>query len=224
MLYKLVVPRFVLQNEINMDLLIEMSDFPMVEALLLLLLPMENIKNINWSNKLIMGYYEKFQKLKYKKEAEDFIGFILNDNFRTDILEDGNLAHFHIQLEKIKKNLLEIYFSSIKEDNDLSNNNEFIGDYNTLLTKYFLQMRRLRLVIQPDIQMTTSKHPKTTIKYLKSIGFWIDDFNNRERKYFKSVGRLDEFPDEKEDKNAYLLAEKMIRELILKDYKEKYPR
>lgn len=207
-----------------MDLLLEITNTPVIEALLLLLLlPGEGMGKIDWSNNLIKGYKEQYLKLKHKSEADDFISFVLKNDFRKDLLEDKNLTYLFIQLDKVKKKLLETYFISIKENSDLVKGYEYVGDFNSLISKYYIQLKRLQLTIQPDIQLSKSKHPKTDIEYLKSIGYWINGNGERERKFFKSVGRLDEYPKGKDDKNAFRLAEEMIRELVLKEYKETYP-
>lgn len=207
-----------------MDLLIEVSKEPVVEALLLLLLlPIKGVEKIDWSNELIKSYEDKVLRLKHQAEAIEFLSIILNDNFRKDIVEDQNLYHLHLKLKKVKKQLLETYFSSIKETSDSLNEYEFVGDFNSLISIYYLQMKRLQMVIQPEIQLNTSKHPVTKKNYLKSVGFWVNDRGERERKYFKSIGRVDEFPQGKKDPSAYRLAENMIREMIKSDYFKTYP-
>lgn len=206
-----------------MDLLIEISNVPVVESLLFLFFTSEQGKKLDWTNSLIKDYYLDFHNLKEQGNAVEFINWVLKDDFKKENLEDKNLTQFHLQLEKIKKKILEIYFTSINQKEGSKSEYEYIGDFSSLLSKYYLQMKRLKLVIQPDIQLGSSINPKTKIKYVKSIGFWINDAGEKERKYFKSVGRVDDFENGKDDVKAYSLAEKLTRELILKDYKERYP-
>lgn len=206
-----------------MDLLIEVTNTPVIECLLLLLLTGDERKKIDWTNSLIKDYFNQYIELKEKAMANEFIQLVLKNNFSNDVMEDKSLTHLHIRLEKLKRQLLKVYFTSLKKDAELYKEYEYIGDFSSLVSKYFLQMEKLKLVIQPDIQIATSVHSVSKITYLTARGFWFDEQGNRKRKYVKSLGRLDEFEGGKKDPKVLKLGIEKIREESLKEYKQQYP-
>jgi len=205
-----------------MNLLIEVTNTPVIECLLLLLLTGDNGK-IDWSNNLIKDYRLQFMELKEQSEATEFINLVLQNDFEKEVMEDKSLTHLHIRLEKLKKKLLKVYFTSIKKEKEFLDKYEYVGDFSSLISKHFLQMKRLQLVIQPDIQIATSVHSKSKITYLTARGFWLNEKGERERKYVKSLGRLDEFEGGKKDPQVLKLGIEKIREESLKEYNQKYP-
>ncbi|MCH7410172.1 hypothetical protein MM239_12260 [Belliella sp. DSM 111904] len=205
-----------------MDLLIEVTNTPVIECLLLLLSAGDNGK-INWSNNLIKDYMLQFMELKEKSEATEFINLVLENDIEKEVMEDKSLTHLHIRLEKLKKKLLKIYFTSVKKEKEFLDEYEYVGDFNSLISKHFLQMKRLQLVIQPDLQIATSVHSKSKITYLTARGFWLNQRGERERKYVKSLGRLDEFEGGKKDPQVLKLGIEKIREESLKEYNQQYP-
>jgi hypothetical protein len=219
-----VVTSFVHNKTLKaMDLLLEITQAPVMEGLLLLLLLNEDGKKIDWSNKLVKDYKLQFMGLKEQSEAVEFIKIVLQDTFSDEVKNDKSLTHLHIRLEKLKKKLLKIYFTSIKKEKEFLEEYEYVGDFNSLISKHFLQMKRLQLVIQPDVQIATSVHAKSKITYLTARGFWMVDSGERERKFVKSLGRLDEFRGGKKDPIVEKLGVEKIREASLNEYNEKYP-
>jgi hypothetical protein len=162
-------------------------------------------------------------ELKEQSEATEFINLVLQNDFEKEVMEDKSLTHLHIRLEKLKKKLLKVYFTSIKKEKEFLDKYEYVGDFSSLISKHFLQMKRLQLVIQPDIQIATSVHSKSKITYLTARGFWLNEKGERERKYVKSLGRLDEFEGGKKDPQVLKLGIEKIREESLKEYNQKYP-
>lgn len=205
-----------------MDLLLELNNPPVVKCLLLLLLTGINEK-IDWSNNLIKDYKPQFMELKEKSEANEFVYLVLQNKFKKEVLEDKSLTHLHIRLEKLKKKLLKIYFTSLKKDTESYKDYEYIGDYSSLVSKHFLQMERLKLVIQPDVQIATSVHSVTKFTYVTARGFWILDTGKRGRKFIKSLGRLDEFEGGRKNPQILKLGIEKIREESLKEYNQQYP-
>ncbi len=205
-----------------MDILLEITNTPVVECLLFLLFTGGEAGKIDWSNKLVKDYLPQFLELKEKSEAVEFINIVLLDGFSDEIKNDKSLTHLHLRLEKLKKKLLKIYFTSITKEKEFLNEYEFVGDFNSLISKHFLQMKRLQLVIQPDVQIATSVHAKSKITYMTARGFWLKDTGERERTFVKSLGRLDEF-EGKKDPQIEILGIEKIREACLQEYNQKYP-
>ena len=88
--------------------------------------------------------------------------------------------------------------------------------------EYLIQIARLRMVVDPEIQLSKNIHKKTGIQYMKVKGFWLNDVGVKERKYFKSLGRFDQYPNGTEDESAILDGRKKIREDIYAEYLKLY--
>ncbi len=207
----------------TMNPLLEITSTPVLESLLFLLLAGHNAMKINWSNGLVKDYFNQFNELKEKSEAVEFVNIVLQDNFNEDVKNDKSLTHLHYRLEKLKKQLLKTYFTSLKREKEFLDQYEYVGDFNSVISKLFLQMKRLQLVIQPDVQIATSVHAKSKITYMTARGFWINDSGERERAFVKSLGRLDEFKEGKKDPIIEKIGIEKIREASLQTYNSKYP-
>lgn len=207
----------------TMNLLLEITSTPVLESLLFLLLVGHDAMKINWSNGLVKDYFNQFNELKEKSEAVEFVNIVLQDNFNEGVKNDKSLTHLHYRLEKLKKQLLKTYFTSLKREKEFLDQYEYVGDFNSVISKLFLQMKRLQLVIQPDVQIATSVHAKSKITYMTARGFWINDSGERERAFVKSLGRLDEFKEGKKDPIIEKIGIEKIREASLQTYNSKYP-
>lgn len=205
-----------------MDLLLEITSAPVTECFFIFFLG-SGFEKIDWNNKLIKGYENQFLELKEKSEAIEFVNIVLKDDFKEEVKNDKSLTHLHHRLDKLKKQLLKTYFTSIKKEKEFLDEYEYVGDFNSIISKLFLQMKRLQLVIQPDVQIATSVHATSKITYMTARGFWINETGERERKFVKSLGRLDEFKEGKKDPIIQKLGIEKIREVSLQEYNEKYP-
>jgi hypothetical protein len=206
-----------------MELLLELSNAPVTECLLLLLFAGHDAEKIDWSNDMVKPYFNQFAEMKEKDEAKEFISIVLKKGFSDEVKNDKSLTHLHLRLEKLKKKILEVYFTSIKKEKEYLSDYEYVGDFNSLISKHYLQMKRLQLVIQPDFQIATSVHALSKITYVTARGFWMNDSGEKERKFVKSLGRLDDFAGGKKDPQVQKLAIEKIREASLQEYNEKYP-
>jgi hypothetical protein len=204
-----------------MDLLLEITNVPYLECYFIFF--GAGFEKIDWKNKLVNGFQDQFLMLKEKSEAVEFVNIVLEDNFSDEVKNDKSLTHLHNRLEKLKRKLLKTYFTSIKQEKEFLDEYEYVGDFNSLISRYFLQLKRLQLVIQPDVQIATSVHSVSKITYLTARGFWLNEKGERERKYVKSLGRLDEFEGGKKDPKVLKLGIEKIREESLKEYNQKYP-
>lgn len=203
-----------------MDLLLEITNVPYLECYFIFF--GAGFEKIDWKNKLVNGFQDQFLELKEKSEAVEFVNMVLKEDFSDEVKNDKSLTHLHIRLDRLKKKLLKTYFTSIKKEKEFLNEYEYVGDFNSIISKHFLQMKRLQLVIQPDVQIATSVHAKSKITYMTGRGFWMSDSGERERKFVKSLGRLDEFVGGKKDPQVEKLAIEKIREACLQEYNDKY--
>jgi glycosylphosphatidylinositol transamidase (GPIT) subunit GPI8 len=133
-------------------------------------------------------------------------------------------SNVHIQelttLKATYLNFFELYIDAIHEkDNSIVQ----VADLLTQNEEYLIQIARLRMVVDPEIQLSKNIHKKTGIQYMKVKGFWLNDVGVKERKYFKSLGRFDQYPNGTEDETAILDGRKKIREDIYAEYLKTYP-
>lgn len=145
------------------------------------------------------------------------------DNF-SDLVVKDYYSNIHLdELTKLKETYLiffEMYIDSIQQ------NDKNIIQVADLLTKneeYLIQIARLRMVVDPEIQLSKNIHKKTGIQYMKVKGFWLNDIGVKERKFFKSLGRFDKYQNGTEDEIAILDGRKKIREDIYAEYLKLYP-
>jgi hypothetical protein len=123
-------------------------------------------------------------------------------------------------LKETYLNFFELYIGSIQEkDNSIIQ----VADLLTKNEEYLIQIARFRMVIDPEIQLSKNIHKKTGIQYMKVKGFWLNDIGVKERKYFKSLGRFDQYPNGIDDESAIIDGRKKIREDIYAEYLKLYP-
>ncbi len=97
-----------------------------------------------------------------------------------------------------------------------------IADLDARISEYVIQLMRLRLVIQPDVKISRNKHPRTTHSYLAIKAYWISDSGKRERKFTKSVGRIENYPQKEKDPQALADGIKLIQPVLFENYQEIY--
>ncbi len=187
---------------------------------LLLLLGITKGNKDDWSQFLAQKYRGIYEKLTFKKQTNELLDLIHNHPFDTEIIMENRVQEYLEDLEILKEEILECYFSTMEEK---SVQFQYFPDAYSRISDYLIQLKRLRLVIQPEFQFASSKHSVSNIKYLTVRGFWINDTGERERKFLKSIGRADSYPKGKDDPNAKKQAIIKLREVLIQEYKEKYP-
>jgi hypothetical protein len=78
------------------------------------------------------------------------------------------------------------------------------------------------MIVDPQIQLSQNIHKQTKILYMKVKGYWLNDEGVKERKFFKSLGRYDLYPNGVKDDNAITDGRKKIREAMLVEYSNIY--
>lgn len=183
------------------------------EALILLLLSNEE------SNKgMTKQFFEENPKLKGIPPIQSVIEFILEDNFKDEIYNDTSDMSKWIKLTQLKQNMLDYYTHNVCESNQG-------GQFHEFHTKFYqmsLQLKRLRLVIQPEFHVIKNVHPVSKIPYLSVRGFWLDDNDKKVKIFTKSLGREDSYVDGKNDSEMLRDAAKQIQELSFTKYQEVY--
>jgi hypothetical protein len=87
---------------------------------------------------------------------------------------------------------------------------------------YELQISRLRLVIQPEINITRIVHTTSKICYLSARGYWYVDFREKKRIFTKNFGKETDYELLKDDPKAIEDAIKEIQILCLNEYNSIY--
>lgn len=173
--------------------------------------------------KAIENHMLKFNNTRNPNIVRNTLRWLEEDNF-SDLVSKDYYSNIYIQelttLKETYLNFFELYIDAIHEtDNSIIQ----VADLLTKNEEYLIQIARLRMVVDPEIQLSKNIHKKTGIQYMKVKGFWLNDVGVKERKYFKSLGRFDQYPNGTEDETAILDGRKKIREDIYAEYLKTYP-
>jgi hypothetical protein len=116
-------------------------------------------------------------------------------------------------------NFYRIYLDEISKTDEKLNQ---VADLVAKNDEYILQIARFRMIVDPQIQLSQNIHKQTKILYMKVKGYWLNDEGVKERKFFKSLGRFDLYPNGVKDENAIIDGRKKIREAMLVEYSNIY--
>lgn len=194
-----------------------------IQSLLLLLFqPTE--ENMN---ETVQKEYDSFMKLQKGSSStmntREFIRLVSEDHFNEAVYRNSDNWTYLAILKKLKESIVNFYFTKIQDIESLNMDLEIIADVNDRIGHYILQLMKLRLVIQPEVQISMNVHPRTNIKYLAIKAYWIDDNGKKVRKFTKSIGRAENYPKGIKDDKALTDGGKLIQPVIFETYKEEYP-
>lgn len=189
---------------------------------LLLLIPTKFEQVDEMVKSQIDNYFETNKEMKNDRNVREFITWMFNDQFSQDILGDEKCQFYLMKLSTLRGEVIELYTKQLKE---IVNGNEYktVSDLHSTIEESILQIMRLRLVIQPELQISRNVHPVSKIPYIAVKGFWIEDDGSKTRKITKSLGREDEFKLGKKDPKAVEVGRDKLREELYKRYQEIYP-
>jgi hypothetical protein len=174
----------------------------------------DNKKN----QEMIERFFNENPQLKNIPPVQSVIEFICQDNFRDETYKIDSNFGFWDRLAALKKEMREYYTQNVCESNIGSQFHEF----HTKFYQMSLQLKRLRLVIQPEFHVIKNVHPVSKIPYLSVRGFWLDDNDRKVKVFTKSLGREDSYVDGKNDSEMLREAAKQIQELSFAKYQEVY--
>ncbi len=186
-----------------------------LEALLLLILTKTNNK---LNKEMTEKFFEEYPKLKSVAPAQSVIEFICEDNFKDSVYENNSNMTLWFSLASLKQSMLEYYTHNVCESNQGGKFHEF----HTKFYQMSLQLKRLRLVIQPEFHVIKNVHPVSKIPYLSVRGFWLDDNDKKVKIFTKSLGREDSFIDGKNDIEMMKEAANQIQLISYLKCKEEY--
>lgn len=177
-------------------------------------------------NETVKLEYDEYMKYNTGSDTDsrtkEFIQFIADDKFKIETFNKSVNWSYLSTLKKLKEDFVKFYFKSLenitKENFDMTQANHV---YNRI-GSYIIQLMRLRLVIEPEVQISKNVHPRTEIHYLAIKAYWIDDNGKKVRKFTKSLGRAENYPAGTEDKHALTDGIKLIQPVLYEHYKELY--
>lgn len=177
------------------------------------------ITNNKLNKEMTERFFQEHPKLKNMPPIQSVVEFICEDNFNDETYpkEDSNFIHW-IMLESLKNEIQKFYIQNVCE----SNQGVKFHEFHTKFYQLSLQLKRLRLVIQPEFHVIKNVHPVSKIPYLSVRGFWLDDHDKKVKIFTKSLGREDSYVDGKNDASMLIDAAKQIQELSFAKYQEIY--
>lgn len=174
---------------------------------------------------LLLG--KKFYNIDFNSEGKDtFLSFLEKDNFSEETLQNENNKIFINDLEFLKQeakdfcelNLCEAKSSLIDKTSIETGNKKILYAYQN----YELQISRLRMVIQPEYNITRVVNTISKNCYLAARGYWFVSYQVKKRIFTKSLGREDDFVNGRADKLAIESARKEMQEFCKNEYILKY--
>lgn len=152
------------------------------------------------------------------ENSQELIDWVENDNFKNP--NTKILPRNQILLQKLKK--LKEEFMSFFLGSPLDHG-ETVFDIHMKAKRYYLQIARLRMVIEPEIQIAINTHSTTKISYLAAKGFWISNNGERIRKFTKLLGKIEQFPEGRKSVQAYKEGERQMQKIMWALYQKEYP-
>jgi hypothetical protein len=144
--------------------------------------------------------------------AKDDFNNSTSTSLTSDLIRQLNFLKFEF-ISYFKENL-----------NTLTQKNpeESVHHVYTRISNYFVQVMRLRLIIEPEYQLTINKHARTKIVYLVMKSFWIDDDGRKKRLFYKAFAREDAYKNGRKSKKALTDGIAIIQKLMYEKYKDIY--
>jgi hypothetical protein len=177
-------------------------------------------------NVAVKAEYDKYMKLNEgsgkDKRTQEFIQFIADDKFNEETYKRADNWTYLAALSKLKETFVKFYFKNLDDLKTELIDMKGVNDVYNRIGQYIIQLMRLRKVIEPEVQISKNVHPRTDINYLAIKAYWIDDNGKKVRKFTKSLGRAENYPQGIEDKQALTDGIKLIQPVLFENYKELY--
>lgn len=189
------------------------------KSLLLLLLDPSIIKTDEMKTK-IDAILEENGPVNDNLEVRSMLTWILDDKFEGSTYTNKEVSSLLTEIEILKKQMIKFYLTNLSEIEDSSIVKSC--DVHTKIAQYTLQLMRLRMVIEPEVQLSINRHPQTNIVYIASKGFWINDDGVKQRRFTKNIGRAEDFSKGIKDTKAMSIGTSKLRSVLLEKYRETY--
>jgi hypothetical protein len=163
------------------------------------------------------------------KSNDEFLHFIDNDNFKPSTLTQLENGPYLNKLENLKKEVCTFYELSnqdvtniVDKDGKKISNVIHMRNISHAFKNYTVQIKRLRMVIEPEFNITRVVQPSNKICYLAARGYWFDDSGKKKRVFTRNFGKEIDYPKGKDDPNAYEDARREIQILAINEYESLY--
>lgn len=163
-----------------------------------------------------------FKNTYNPSNVRNTLRWLEQEKYSKDFSKDHVGRGYLTELEELKNTYLEFYKMYLTEITNTDSQMRQIADLVAKNDQYILQISRLRMIIDPQIQLSQNIHKQTKILYMKVKGYWLNDEGIKERKFFKSLGRFDSYPNGIKDENAIQDGRAKIREAMLVEYLSTY--
>ena len=141
-----------------------------------------------------MEKYMNYQKdVKYRDKAKEFVSWAFNDNFNEETKTRNKNAFYQIKLDVLRTKILDFYFEKIDNLQNIDSTITRTCDVESTLGEYVIQLMRMRMVVEPNIQISRGVHPKSQIPYLYVKSHWIDETGKKVRKFTKVLGHAEDY-------------------------------
>lgn len=172
-----------------------------------------------------------FQSLNFDNNfGDEFLNFIDNDNFKPSTLNQLDNSPYLKKLTKLKAEARSFYeLSNLELSNGTDKDGEKITQHIQMKSIYYafknysVQIRRLRMVIEPEFNITRVVQPSNKICYLAARGYWYNDAGEKKRIFTRTFGKEIDYPKGKDDLKAYEDARREIQILTINQYESLYP-
>lgn len=163
-----------------------------------------------------------FQNTNNSSSIRNTLRWLEHEKYSKELSKDYIGRGYLTELDELKNTYLEFYKMYITQISSEDSQMKQIADLIAKNDQYILQISRLRMIIDPQIQLSQNIHKQTKILYMKVKGYWLNDEGVKERKFFKSLGRFDSYPKGIKDENAIQDGRAKIREAMLVEYSSIY--
>lgn len=202
-----------------------------INCLLLLLLLGIDKMSLERVKGQVEDYMNRIEgKLNNRKEVEEMIAWILDDNFKNITIQrfKKNLLSplYTKELQLLKDKMINFYLTNLKEFVNGNTDIERSCDIMTTMEKYIFQLKRLRMVIEPEINILVNPHTPNSsgeqIIYLSVKSFWMGDDGKKTREITRSIGKLSNYKQGRKDPLAEEEAIKKVQPELWEKYKTIY--
>ena len=192
-----------------------------MHMLLLLLLLRVRPEEIQEDIESIMN---EFSGIVDQKNIRRNIEWIVDDKISEEIINNPRNRKYAFKLLEVKNEFIAFYNSFI---NEVKNKAEYkdinkVCDMIARYDSYKLHISRLRMLINPKIQITINVHKITRITYLTLKGFWLNDDGKEVRIHSSSMGRSEQYKNGKEDEQAKIDGIVRFQQKLIDQYENLY--
>lgn len=172
----------------------------------------------------IESIMNEFSGIVDQKNIRKNIEWIVDDKISVEIINNPRNSKYAFKLIEVKNEFIAFYNSLINEVNkkteykDINKVCDMIARYDS----YKLHISRLRMLINPKIQITINVHKITRITYLTLKGFWLNDDGKEVRIHSSSMGRSEQYKNGKEDEQARIDGIVRFQQKLIDQYEKLY--